>query len=262
MNISVLVPNYNNKNYLRQAIDSVLMQKGAHVEIVVVDGASTDGSVEILRSYGDRIRWISEPDSGQSDALLKAFAMSHGDIIAWLNSDEMYLTGDILARVVSSFSQLPPNIAVVYGDFSYIDEEGKVLLEKRSHPYHYYQILRGKFMPNQPAVYFRRTALDDLGFVSRDYHFAMDLELYARLGAKYEFRYVPMRLGGFRLHGESKTLSGNSKKKIQAEVHAIRAQYDSSMFGKMKSRYYSFRGSVADLTQYRKLFVRNGKLIK
>ena len=75
MNISVLVPNYNNKNYLRQAIDSVLMQKGAHVEIVVVDGASTDGSVEILRSYGDRIRWISEPDSGQSDALLKAFAM-------------------------------------------------------------------------------------------------------------------------------------------------------------------------------------------
>lgn len=174
----------------------------------------------------------------------------------------MYLTDDTLARVVSSFSQLPPNVAVVYGDFSYIDEEGKVLLEKKSHPYNYYHILRGKFMPNQPGVHFRRTALDDLGFVSREYHYAMDLELYARLGSKYEFRYFPMCLGGFRLHGESKTLSGNSKKEIQAEVHTIRAQYDPSIIGKIKSRYYSFRGSVADLTQYRKLFVRDGKLIK
>lgn len=260
--ISVLVPNFNNCRFLELALDSILMQKHSNFEVIVVDGASTDGSVEVLRSYGDRLRWISEPDSGQSDALLKAYAMSKGPIIAWLNSDEIYVRDDTLAQVESSFLHLPLTVAVVYGDFVYIDENGTIMLQKKSHPYNYLHILRGKFIPNQPSVFFRRSALNDLGFVSQEYHYAMDFELYSRLGAKYEFRYLPLCLGGFRLHGKSKTSSGNSKEKIQIEVQNIRNKYDSSLIGKIESKYYSFRSHFADLTKYRELFVKQGRLIK
>jgi glycosyltransferase involved in cell wall biosynthesis len=260
--ISVLIPNYNGKKFLADAISSALGQTNVSTELIVVDGGSTDGSIEILRSYGDRINWISEPDAGQSDALLKAFSMSKGNIIAWLNSDEMYFSEDTLNRVEDIFHSLPPSVGVVYGDFIFIDAEGKTILEKKLHAFNYRQILRGKFIPNQPSVFFRRCVLDELGFVSREYHYGMDLELYARIGLKYKFHYYPYLLGAFRIHSKSKTTAGIHKQRIREEVRRIQRQYDTSSYGWIFTSFYRLRGKIADLIKYRQVFFINGKYVK
>lgn len=260
--ISVLIPNYNNKDYLKKAIESALAQEDVECEIIVADGASTDGSVEVLKSFGKKVHWISEPDTGQSDALLKAFALSKGDTIGWLNSDETYATSRSLQRAQDEFDRAAQNVAVIYGDFQFIDHDGTVLLKKESMPYDYKKMVRGRFIPNQPSVFFRRAALLTAGFVSTQFDWCMDLELYARLGQQFNFLYVPFCFGNFRLHAQSKTGEGSyARKKFFAERRRIQRVYDNCMAGTISAYYYEIRNAIAKATKYRKVFrfVAGGK---
>src|SRR5215213_9072825 len=123
--VSIITPSLNQAAFIGAAIESVLAQDYAQIEYLVVDGGSTDDTLEILRRYGDRVRWISEPDAGQADAIDKGIRLTHGEILAWLNADDLYLPGAV-ARAVAAFAE-DANRALVYGQAQDIDMHGHVI---------------------------------------------------------------------------------------------------------------------------------------
>src|SRR5689334_11566829 len=123
--VSIITPSLNQAAFIESAIDSVLTQDYPKIEYIVIDGGSTDGTLDILRRYGDRVRWLSEPDAGQSDAIDKGVRLTHGEILAWLNADDAYLPGAV-SLAVAAFAEDPAR-ALVYGDAQDIDIHGHVI---------------------------------------------------------------------------------------------------------------------------------------
>jgi len=124
--VSIVTPSFNQVKYLEETIRSVLEQDYPKIEYIVIDGGSTDGSVEVIRKYADRLAyWVSEADRGQTDAINKGFATAHGSILAWLNSDDTYKPGAVSEAV--AYLQNHPNIGMVYGDLDFIDEQSKII---------------------------------------------------------------------------------------------------------------------------------------
>lgn len=200
--ISALTPSYAYGRFLGDAIESVLAQDGVSVEHVIQDAASTDDTAQVLRRYEDRIKWASEPDLGQSDALNKALARSTGRWIAWLNADEFYLPHS-LATLMSHGERTGAD--VVYGDCVFVDEQGAI---ERLLPQHRFsgRILReyGCFIPSN-ALLMRRSVLgtDPWDTLLKR---IMDWDLYLKLlerGARFE--YVPFPIGAFRAHEDRVT---------------------------------------------------------
>jgi glycosyltransferase involved in cell wall biosynthesis len=165
----------------------VAAQDYPDIEHVVMDGGSVDGSVDILRHAKPRVRWFSEADDGQSHALNKALAQSHGDIIGWLNSDDAYFSRDAVSTVVCIFKN-HPDISVVYGHAALVNADG-LLLHMMWVPRYSYHLLRSHDFIVQPAVFIRRDALTP-EFLVEDFHFAMDYELWLRLGLSHRFHRI------------------------------------------------------------------------
>jgi len=182
--VSVLTPSFNQRQWLGETLDSVARQTYPHLEHVVVDGGSTDGSVDVLHGALPAGSWVSEPDGGQSDALNKAFARSRGEIIGWLNSDDAYLFDDVVESVVEYF-HAHPDADVVYGHAALVSENGSLLHVMWMPPYSKGRLWRENFI-SQPAVFIRRRALED-GFLDESFHYTMDHELWLRLAAKHSF---------------------------------------------------------------------------
>ena len=207
--VSIVTPSFNQAPFLEETIRSVLTQAYPRIEYIVVDGGSTDGSVEIIRRYADRLAyWVSEPDSGQSEALNKGFARSHGEIMAWLNSDDLYTPGAV-GRAVAAF-RANPDAAVVYGDCEYVDAEGRFVRPDRSRPFRRADALRGGHHFSQPAAFWRRFAWEAVGPLKTQYHYCMDLDLWMSMAARFDFVHVPELWARYRLHEASKTVSGRS----------------------------------------------------
>jgi len=181
--VSILTPSYNQAAWLRDTLTSVAAQTYARVEHVVMDGGSTDGSVELLRRTPG-VNWVSEPDHGQSHALNKAFAASAGEIIGWLNSDDAYVDRAVVEDVVSCF-QAHPEADVVYGHAVRADQKGRVSHVLWIPPFSTW-LLHWKCFLVQPAVFFRRAALGDC-FLDERFQFAMDWELWLRLARSGTF---------------------------------------------------------------------------
>jgi glycosyltransferase involved in cell wall biosynthesis len=203
--VSLVTPSFNQGSFIAQTINSVLTQDYPALEYLVMDGASQDETVEVLRSYGERLRWISEPDNGQSAAINKGWQQASGEIVAWLNSDDLLLPGAITA-VAAEFRQYP-DAMLVYGDGNYIDEEGKLIGRYATRPYDYATLLKSatNFIP-QPAMFIRRTALEQIGWLDEKLHYAMDYDLCLKIGARWPVRYLPRRLAALRLHTAAKSL--------------------------------------------------------
>lgn len=182
--VSVLTPSFNQRRWLGETLDSVARQTYPHLEHVVVDGGSTDGSVDVLRTVLPAGSWISEPDGGQSDALNKAFNRSHGEIIGWLNSDDAYLFDDAVESVVAYF-RANPDVDVVYGHAALVSENGSLLHVMWMPRYSKSRLWRQNFL-SQPAVFMRRRVLED-GFLDESFHYTMDHELWLRLAAGHPF---------------------------------------------------------------------------
>ncbi len=182
MKLSFVIPTRNQAAYIRRCIDGCLAQRVAGAEIVVVDGASTDGTQEVLRSYGDRIRWISEPDSGQSDAVNKAIALARGEVIAWINSDDHYADETVVGEVADLFER-DPALDVVYGGALMVDGAGATIRAYPGRPFRRpADLLRAAVPPAmQPAVFFRRRLFEDVGGLRTDLHYAMDYDLWLRM---------------------------------------------------------------------------------
>lgn len=203
--VSVVTPSFNQAQYLEDTIQSVLRQDYANLEYLVVDGNSSDGSQQIIRKYADHLAWwVSEPDRGQADAINKGFRKAKGEIIAWLNSDDLYLPGAI-ANAVEVFNH-HPDAGVVYGDAVSADGSGRLLNELRFDSRDMVDFLRFKIIC-QPAVFMKRAAVENIGYLDDSFHFFLDHQLWIRLAREYEFIYQPEFWAVSRYHPAAKNIT-------------------------------------------------------
>ena len=211
LTVSVITPCFNAAAHIRATVESVLAQDYPHVEYLVMDGGSTDGTLDVLRSFGQRVRWISEPDRGQADAINKGFAQTHGQILAWLNADDTYAPGAI--RTAADFLANHPDIAVVYGNANFIDAEGK-LIGPCAHiePYNKHRLFHYSDFIVQPAAFFRRSAFQAVGGLDPNLNWTMDYDLWLKLARDRSMQHIPQVLADYRWLGESKTASGGWKR--------------------------------------------------
>lgn len=202
--VTIVTPSYNQGHFIRATIDSVLAQDYPHIDYVVMDGGSTDGTIDILRSYGDRLRWRSGPDGGQSAAINAGWQSGQGEIVAWLNSDDLYAPNAV--SVAISYLQANPDIAAVYGQCISIDADGREIGRVLALPPNYLEMVRTAQSPiPQPAMFMRRAAVAAVGWLDPRLHMAMDFDLWLRLGLRYPFGFVPAVLAYFRTHPSAKS---------------------------------------------------------
>jgi len=220
--VSIVTPSYNQGEYIRATIDSVLNQTYQNIEFQVMDGGSTDQTIEILKSYGDRFPWISEPDRGQTHAINKGLALSHGDILAYLNSDDI-LEPDAVEKVVH-FLMAHPGVDLVYGKAYYIDKAGNITGFYNTDNYSFARLMSDNCIC-QPAAFWRKEIAERCGPFDENLHFAMDYEYWIRMdriGGRLV--HIPDILARSRLYPETKTLSARAK--IFHEVFEISQRYN------------------------------------
>jgi GT2 family glycosyltransferase len=201
--ISVIIPAYNAGPYLRQALSSALEQVPPPYEVVVQDGGSSDQTLDILRSFGDRVAWESGHDGGQADALNKALARARGDVVIWLNADDLILPG-ALAAAVEAFSANPV-LAFAYGDFDIIDGDGGLLRHYRSSSYSWSRVFARGCYIFSGSVFVRRKALLAVGGYDASLHACMDLDMLLRLDAAGPSRHLGRTIAQFRMHTSNKS---------------------------------------------------------
>lgn len=207
MRISFIIPTRNQARFLRRCIDSCISQDIADSEIIVVDGLSADGTREILESYGDRIQWMSEADSGQAQAVNKGVARSRGELIAWINSDDSYDGPHALRSALGVF-EADPALEIVYGDATIVDERGEVIRPYRNREYaRSTELLLSPIGPSQPATIFRSDLFRRVGGLREDLHWALDYEFFLRMfRAARGFRYLPVTLAHTTFHRDAKSI--------------------------------------------------------
>jgi glycosyltransferase involved in cell wall biosynthesis len=216
--VSIITPSFNHARYIEATIRSVLDQGYPDLQYIVMDGGSTDGTVEILKKYQDRLTWVSEKDNGQADAIRKGFAKATGDVIAWLNSDDVYKPGCIEAAV--TYLADHPDIALVYGDAEFIRADGSPLCPcANPEPFSRHRLRHYSDYIVQPSSFFRREAYEAVGGVDPSLHWAMDYDLWLKLADRYEFVYVPQCWSQYRWLGDNKSASG-AWRRIE-EVRAV-----------------------------------------
>lgn len=202
--VSVITPSYNQAPYLEACLRSVLEQEYEPIQYIVVDGGSTDGSVKILERYTGKIdHWVSEPDSGQTEAINKGFNLAEGQILAWLNSDDVLYPHAVAEAV--DFLKTNPEVGMVYGDADYLDTEGSMIGSFPAAQTDARRLRRGYVHIPQQASFFRGTLWKMVGPLDPTFSFAMDYDLWVRISQVTHIRYNPRRWAGFRLHGEAKT---------------------------------------------------------
>jgi GT2 family glycosyltransferase len=200
--VSIVTPSYNQAAFLEQTLLSVLEQDYPHLEYLVVDGNSSDGSVDLIQKYAHRLAWwVSEKDSGQAEAINKGLARARGEIVAWLNSDDTYLPGTVSAAVRAL--QEHPEAALVYGDMLAVDENGQVINRLRYRQLDLIDLLCFQII-GQPAVFMRREALEKAGPLDPSYHCLLDHHLWIRMAAQGPIVHVAQTLAAARYHPAAK----------------------------------------------------------
>ncbi len=205
---SIITPSYNQGHYIAETIDSVLNQRGPDVELIVIDGGSEDGTIDILKSYGTRIQWLSERDRGQSDAINKGLRMAAGDVVAFLNSDDYYLPGAL--KRVSRFFEQRPDAQWVTGGYRIVDDRGEPVqplvarYKKTLSRFPSFLVLSLVNFINQPSTFWKRELLGTVGFLQDDLHYAMDYDYWLRIMKRYPLFVIDEPLSAFRIHRQSK----------------------------------------------------------
>jgi glycosyltransferase involved in cell wall biosynthesis len=239
MKVSIVTPSYNQGQFIERTLQSVASQTGAQIEHVVFDGASTDSTVDILKRFSSPVLWISEKDKGQTDAVNKGIRATDGDIIGWLNSDDIYYPGAIASVV--AFFKANPNIDVVYGMADHIDLEDQAFEPYPSEPWDFERLKETCFIC-QPALFFRRRIVEKYGLLDESLHYCMDYEYWLRLGkAGVCFAYLQEKLAGSRLYADNKTLG--SPVKVHREINDMLKK----LLGKVPDRWlYNYAHVVVE----------------
>lgn len=247
--VTIITPSFNQGIYLEKTICSVFEQDYPNLEYIIVDGASTDGSLEIIRKYADRLTWwVSEKDNGQSDAINKGLARASGEIVAWLNSDDFYLPGAVKSAVKAL--QEHPDWGLVYGDMLAVDGEGTLLNIQRFGNWNLDDLMCFRIL-GQPSVFLRKSVLDRAGVLDVRFHYLLDHHLWIRMAMQAPIGHVPQFWSVARFHAAAKNVARASmfgkdaytivqwmqtqpelmarfqrlKKKIWAGAHWINARY-------------------------------------
>ena len=203
--VSIVTPSYNQADFLRDTLRSVLEQDYPAIEYIVIDGGSDDGSVEIIREYEpDLAWWISEKDAGQADAINKGMARAHGEIVAWLNSDDIYLPGAV-SQAVKAF-QARPEAGLIYGDAITIDAQGRPLNSLVFRDWGLLDLLAFRIIC-QPAVFLRRWVYEESGSLNENYHYMLDHFLWIRCARLSQLQHIPSLWAAARHHATAKNFS-------------------------------------------------------
>jgi glycosyltransferase involved in cell wall biosynthesis len=202
--VSIVTPSYNQAAFLEQTIRSVLEQDYPNIEYLIADGGSTDGSVEIIKKYANKLAWwVSEKDKGQADGINKGFARAKGEFIAWVNSDDYYMPGAISAVVAAL--QANPDVGFVFGDVQVVDKDGRILNNLHYGNWSHADLMTFHII-GQPAVFMRRSVLEKAGYLDPNYHFMLDHQLWLRMGLQAGIKYVPQLWAGAHYHEDCKNL--------------------------------------------------------
>jgi glycosyltransferase involved in cell wall biosynthesis len=201
--LSIITPSFNQGRFIERTIKSVLSQKVDELEYIVIDGGSTDNTIDILRNYDDHIHWVSERDNGQADGVNKGLKKATGEIIGWLNSDDIYYDGALSAA--QDFFSNHPDIEAIYGDADHIDATDDTIEPYYTEDWNYDRLKEVCFMC-QPAVFFRRRLTEKYGLLDDRLRYCMDYEYWLRIGKLTPFVRLRKKLAGSRMYNENKTL--------------------------------------------------------
>ncbi len=265
--VSIITPSFNQARYIEATINSVLSQDYPNIEYIIVDGSSQDGTVDIIKKYtldsGSLLPntrqlavgiqkhtiswWVSEQDKGQTDAINKGFARARGQILAWLNSDDTYEPGAISAAV--KYLQSHPEAGMVYGDCNFINETGRVIGKFSSAQTDYRLLRQGYAHIPQQTMFFRADLWKQVGPLDPSFYFAMDYDLWTRLAARAELKYVPQTWANFRLHTTGKTIAADDR--CWPEMVRVHYRDGGSFFSVIVAKYY-IRKLIAPLWNWRR----------
>jgi len=203
--ISIITPSLNQGAYIEDNIKSVMNQNYPNFEHIIIDGGSTDGTIDILKKYS-HLTWVSEKDGGQSEAINKGIRRAKGEIIGWLNSDDYYQPGAFLA-IVQKLSKAE-NTYIVFGDCKLVDEKGKEIgycSGKLTHPNNFIKYWPREYRIPQPAVFFYKDIIDKIGFLDENFHYVMDYDFWLRISKQYRLYYVEKPFAIMRVHNRAKS---------------------------------------------------------
>ena len=246
--VSIVTPSYMQARFLESTIRSVLEQDYPRLEYIIVDGGSTDGSVDIIQRYADRLAWwVSEKDKGQTDAINKGFTHAKGDILAWLNSDDTYQPHAITEAV--QFLQNHPDAGMVYGDTNFIDENGRTIGRFPAAQTDLRRLRQGYVHIPQQASFWRANLWKQVGPLDPSFYFAMDYDLWVRLAAIAPLQYTPQLWANFRLHTQGKTIAADDR--CWSEMLKVHYRDGGSWLGILPAKYV-IRKLVAPLINKRR----------
>lgn len=246
--VSIVTPSFNQAEYLEATIQSVLTQDYPRIEYIVIDGGSTDGSVDVIQKYQSSLAfWVSEQDKGQTDAINKGFNRAKGDILAWINSDDTYNPKAVGEAVLYLMEN--PDVAMVYADCDFIDEQGRVIGKFASRQTDYKKLRQGYVHIPQQTMFFRAKYWKEVGPLDPSFYFAMDYDLWVRIAARAPIKYLPGRTwANFRIHTSSKTNVNDERG--WKEMLRVHYRDGGSFFAPIVAKYY-LRKIIGPLWKWR-----------
>lgn len=207
--ISIITPSFNQGQFIEETIRSVLLQNYPNLEYIIIDGGSTDSTLDVIQKYDDYITlWVSESDNGQSNAINKGFLKSTGDVITWMNSDDIYFPDAL--NVAGHVFGSNPTVGMIYGDCCLFNEITNTVSLKMPGNFDLGHLIQENFIP-QPSVFMNRNLFSDQIFLDESLHYAMDYELWLRIALQSSIRYYPRTFAQFRYHPAAKSIA-NAKK--------------------------------------------------
>lgn len=247
--VSIITPSFNQAQFLRRTMESVLSQDYRNLEYILIDGGSTDGSLDILRDYAGRLAfWESIPDQGQTDAINKGFAKASGKYLAWLNSDDVYQPGAITEAV--EYLESNPEVGMVYGDCTFIDADDNPIGIFPAAQTDYRRLRRGYVHIPQQASFFRTDLWREVGPLDPSFYFAMDYDLWVRLAKVAPLAYLPGHVwASFRLHGDAKTIAADAQ--CWPEMLRVHYREGGHWFSPIVLKYY-LRKLAAPIINWRR----------
>jgi glycosyltransferase involved in cell wall biosynthesis len=234
--VSIVTPSFNQADYLEETIRSVLEQDYSRIEYMIVDGGSTDGSVDIIKKHAEKLAWwVSESDEGQTDAINKGFGRANGQILAWINSDDTYEPGAVSAAV--EYLQEHPDVGMVYADCNFINENGQVIGKFGAAQTDYKRLRQGYVHIPQQTMFFRAGLWDAVGPLNPSFYFAMDYDLWVRIAERSEIKYLSGQTwANFRIHTSGKTILADDR--CWPEMLRVHYRDGGNFFSILVAKYY------------------------